>query len=50
MKMQSLTINLSNIEYDEFKDLLYICVESGMPILNDKIAELVLRRIEEEEQ
>ena len=49
MKMQSLKINLSNIEYDEFKDLLYICVESGMPILNDKIAELVLKKIEDEE-
>jgi len=48
--MQNLTINLSDIEYGEFKDLLYTCVESGMPILNDKIAELVLRKIEDEEQ
>lgn len=48
--MQSLKINLSDEEYGEFKDLLYICMDSGLPILNDMIAETVLRRIEDEEQ
>ena len=49
MAMQSLKINLSDNEYEEFKDLLYICMDSGLPILNDNIAELVLKRIEDEE-
>lgn len=50
MKMQSLKLNLSDEEYVEFKDLLYTCVDSGLPILNDGIAELVLKRIENEER
>ena len=47
--MQSLKINLSDSEYGEFKDLLYVCMDSGLPILNDSIAEIVLKRIEDEE-
>jgi len=47
--MQVLKFNLSNDEYQEFKDLLYTCVDSGLPILNEDIAELVLKRIEDEE-
>lgn len=50
MKMQSLKFNLSDIEYGEFKDLLYTCVDSGLPILNNEIAELVLKQIENEER
>ena len=49
MTMQNLKINLSDNEYGEFKDLLYTCVDSGMPIINHRIAELVLKRIEDEE-
>ena len=49
MTMQSLKINLSDNEYNEFKDLLYVCSDCGMPILNKGIAELVLKRIEDEE-
>ena len=47
--MQSLKIDLSDNEYGEFKDLLYICVESRLPIINNKIAETVLKRIEDDE-
>jgi hypothetical protein len=49
MAMQSLKIDLSKEEYGEFKDLLYTCVNSGIPILNDNIAVLVLKQIEDEE-
>lgn len=47
--MQNLKINLSDEEYGEFKDLLYTCIDSELPILNDIIAETVLRRIEDKE-
>ncbi len=48
--MQSLKLDLSNDEYEEFKDLLYTCADSEIPILNKGIAELVLRRIEEDKE
>lgn len=49
MTMQSLKISLSDCEYEDFKDLLYTCVYGGMPVINDNIAEIVLKRIEDEE-
>ena len=41
---------LSNEEYDEFKDLLYTCSDYELPILNGKIAEKVLKLLEDEEE
>lgn len=47
--MQDLKFNLSNQEYEEFKDLLFICSDYEMPLINKGIAEIVLKRIEDEE-
>ncbi len=48
--MMRVNIPLSDIEYTEFKDLLYICSDCELPLLDSKIAEKVLKILEDDEE
>ena len=43
-------IPLSNEEYGEFKELLYVCSDCGLPLIDASIAERVLKILEDEEE
>lgn len=48
--MMRVEISLSNEEYFEFKDLLHICSDYGLPLIDASIAERVLKILEEVEE
>jgi deoxycytidylate deaminase len=47
--MKMLKLNLNNNEYYDFIDLIDNCINCEYPIINSKIAEIVMRKIKEKE-